>query len=722
MKNYSLIFLFFLIQISIILFIVTPSVNASSNFQKFSQNPIISGRGNGYWEGISIVAPSVIKSSNQYQMWFTGNNGSGWRIGYATSNNGINNWSINASPLITVGTPDGWEKEVIDPMVIYDDSSNQYKMWYTSSNTDHWSVGSDRFRLRYATSNDGITWNINPGWVLYGTAGAWDEGGINRGISVVKVNDMYNLWYSATNTDDLGINPYWRIGYATSSDGIHWDKQNNHLPVIEPTEPWEGNNVNSPNVIYENGTYKMWYNSGVADSPNQIVYAYSADGIHWIKPFDKNPSLSPSLGFDSVWVGTPSVLNDNGRYKMWYSGYDNQNVEIGYATELNNSLLPVPLLKQTNPAWAGQVYDGADNWDVSHKTIGDWGCAMTSAAMILQYHGIKKLPDGTLLDPGTLNTWLKSQSDGYIDGVTSGYMNPLAITRLAKNAVQINNITAFDALEYQHISGANITQLTDDLNNSQPDMLEEPGHFIVAKGIDGNTFDINDPYYDRNDLTNGYNNTFLSLNRYIPSHTDLSYIMITVNPNVTITVKDGQGHIVGGQFIQQPYADPLNHNATKNNPLKFVLIPKPANGNYQLTISSTTTQTYQLHTYLYDLQGNVHSDTNHGTISTLPDQLNISFNNQHINNAVVNRIVTFQSFIDDVTENVHLQQINKTIGNALISLIKSRKESEDKNQKLAAKIKLDALEITIKLLRGKGISENAFQILLYDETYLKNHI
>jgi len=40
-------------------------------------------------------------------------------------------------------------------------------------------------------------------------------------------------------------------------------------------------------------------------------------------------------------------------------------------------------------------------------------------------------------------------------------------------------------------------------------------------------------------LVMDYNNTFVSLNRFTPSHTDLSYIMLTVDP-VTITVKDAQ--------------------------------------------------------------------------------------------------------------------------------------------------------------------------------------
>lgn len=627
------------------------------------------------------------------------------------------------SPIVTAFSTDSWETDVTNPFVLQT-TSNHYDMWYTSINSEHWVSGIDRFRLRHAYSVNGLTWHSDENWQLTGTIGKWDEGGLDRGKTIILKNGIYYLFYAATNDNNLGTNPFWRIGLATSVDGIHWIKQNNGNPVITPTETWELNNVSYPTVLYEDGLFKMWYGAGTADEPMQIDYAYSVDGINWTKPANENPAMIVSAsGFDSKFINPNSIIHDGNLYKLWYSGYDGNQWNIGYATMLASTVKQVPLLKQTDPAWGAQTYDGAENWDPQHKTIGDWGCAMTSAAMVLKSHGINKLPDGTELDPGTLNTWLKNQSDGYIDGISSGYMNPLAITRLAKQAISVNNITSFDALEYQHISGADKTKLTDDLNNGQPDILEVPGHFIVATSADGNTFDINDPYYERNDLNEGYNNTFLSLNRYIPSHTDLSYILMTVNPNISVTIKDANGQTVGDQFIQQPYTDPLNNNHTGGTPIKMIFVQKPATGNYQITLSGTNDQNYQLHTYFYDKNGNVNTNASQGTVGTnKSDSLTVTFNNQDSTKSVGTRVVTFQNFIDDINENIQLHQINKNIGNALIPLISSAQESANKNQKLAAKLKLDAIELAMKALRNKGISESAFQILLYDDHYLKTHL
>jgi hypothetical protein len=324
----------------------SPTPTPTNGWQKYSENPIYTG--GSTWGTNVAVTPIVLKVNNIYQMWYIGNNGQGWRIGYASSPDGISNWTTLPNDVVPVGTPDGWEKEVIDPSIIYD--NGVYKMWYVSSNTDHWTSGSDRFRIRYATSNDGINWTLTPGWVMYGTSGSWDEGGINRGMTVLKIGGTYHMWYAGTNTNDLAVNPYWRIGYATSPDGINWTKQNNGNPVIEPTQPWEGNNVSGPNVIYENGIYKMWYEKRNGDAPtNELIYATSIDGINWNKPADMNPALTSShSGFDSQSVLTPYVMHDGSIYKLWYGGNDGQNTSIGYAYLSSSTNQPPSISPLTN--------------------------------------------------------------------------------------------------------------------------------------------------------------------------------------------------------------------------------------------------------------------------------------------------------------------------------------------------------------------------------------
>ena len=331
-KNKQLLYIF--VYLTSVIFILqnTLIVSASSNFYKYPLNPIFSEQTNN-WDSQQVRTPLLIKNQGIYQMWYDGNSGSGWKIGYAFSINGTNNWTRNNLPVVIPFSNDNFEKEISDGLVRYNNILNQYQMWFTSIDTSHWTNGLDRFRTRYALSIDGQNWVKNAGWVLYGTINTWDSGGTFKGRSIIYNTGKYHMWYSGTNNESLETNPFWRIGYATSNDGVNWVKQNNGNPVITPTTPWELKNVFFPSVIFKNNVYHMWYATTSWDEPTQIVYAYSFDGINWIKPKELNPVLTRGTTWDSVYLGTPNVIHDGDVLKMWYSGYGTDNRwRIGYAT------------------------------------------------------------------------------------------------------------------------------------------------------------------------------------------------------------------------------------------------------------------------------------------------------------------------------------------------------------------------------------------------------
>ena len=95
---------------------------------------------------------------------------------------------------------------------------------------------------------------------------------------------------------------------------------------------YEGRWVFKPSVIYDDGVYKMWY-SGAEVNPNpyRIMYATSTDGINWIK-HGLVIDIGSSGSFDDVGASRPTVIKDGSTYKMWYSGHDGSKYTIGYAT------------------------------------------------------------------------------------------------------------------------------------------------------------------------------------------------------------------------------------------------------------------------------------------------------------------------------------------------------------------------------------------------------
>ena len=84
-----------------------------------------------------------------------------------------------------------------------------------------------------------------------GSSGAWDD--TEAGLAHVLFDgEKYQMWYSGSPQADV-----YRIGYATSSDGIHWEKYENN-PVFTPDgSGFDSQDVWIPNVLFNGSQYEM---------------------------------------------------------------------------------------------------------------------------------------------------------------------------------------------------------------------------------------------------------------------------------------------------------------------------------------------------------------------------------------------------------------------------------------------------------------------------------
>ncbi|KKP70169.1 hypothetical protein A2X44_00475 [candidate division CPR3 bacterium GWF2_35_18] len=292
-------------------------------------------------------APSVIKDGTTYKMWYSGSNNTNWRIGYATSTDGIN-WTKYDGNNCGSTTGDGCIFDLSangnwDDLHLYGISvikeGETYKMWYSGHD-------GSTMRIGYATSTDGITWTRNSGNNCLGTLGDgclftkavngnWDDAHTYYPY-VIKDETIYKMWYTGHDGSNV------RIGYATSNDGLTWTRNSGNNCsgtigdgcVIPLGSSGETDDVHafSGYVIKDNETYKMWY-TGYDGLRYQIHYTTSPDGAIWTKS-DNNPVLSQSNTYSidkgSVYFG--SLIKENGIYKMWYTGHDGTNGRLAYAT------------------------------------------------------------------------------------------------------------------------------------------------------------------------------------------------------------------------------------------------------------------------------------------------------------------------------------------------------------------------------------------------------
>lgn len=301
---------------------------------------------------IAISDCWVEKEGGIYKMWYTCG-GINYpadtllrsRLCYATSTDGIV-WNKHAgNPILDVSYTGGWDSLGVETACIIIDSiaplSERYKMWYAGQYFNDY-----RYDIGYAVSADGIIWTKHPNPVLeVGVSSQWDNGFL-EGPTVIKDGSLFKMWYCGydASVDGHPTDGHANIGYATSVDGITWVKYSLNPVLITGINSWDSIYVQDPHVIKQNGVYHMWFGGG--STPNlydqQVGYASSLDGINWVKSLS-NPVLERGgVGdWDATIASFPSVMNDNGVYKMWYTGKDVDPLpfnsldyfwEIGYAT------------------------------------------------------------------------------------------------------------------------------------------------------------------------------------------------------------------------------------------------------------------------------------------------------------------------------------------------------------------------------------------------------
>ncbi|MBE9012464.1 family 43 glycosylhydrolase [Pseudanabaenaceae cyanobacterium LEGE 13415] len=119
------------------------------------------------------------------------------------------------------GAPMNW-----DPWILKDD--DRYLMFYLQGiegQTPWWSFS----HLCGAMSKDLYHWE-DLGILLAPSEQPWESGRISAGHTV-KENGTYYLFYSAGGKEGRELKSE-GIGLATSTDGIHWERQYTHFPLI----------------------------------------------------------------------------------------------------------------------------------------------------------------------------------------------------------------------------------------------------------------------------------------------------------------------------------------------------------------------------------------------------------------------------------------------------------------------------------------------------------
>jgi len=296
-----------------------------------------------------------------------------WRIGLATSTDGLNFTRVHGDQakhsILDNGAPGQFDDFLTyRPNVLKDGAT--YRMWYNGStapfNCPTGTLALNR-RIGYAESTDGLHFTKSydgpglGGSVLpLGQAGTIDSTQVGY-VWVIKDTNDYKMYYSAND-----IQNFWRIALATSTDARTWTKvrgKNGNGSIIDiggtgtactATADCASQSATpicntaiatcvaadhfcayQPSVVKESDSlYRMWYRgcqgAGNPNGPSlgSIQYAESNDGITWVKaaqtgrPNDAVLIAGAVGSFDSGGLTTPSVFLDGNTWNMFYAGFD----------------------------------------------------------------------------------------------------------------------------------------------------------------------------------------------------------------------------------------------------------------------------------------------------------------------------------------------------------------------------------------------------------------
>lgn len=139
---------------------------------------------------------------------------------------------------------------------------DRYHMWYIFG--DKWDLAEDceeperSYRIAYAHSQDGLVWERDGRYIIEAKTSTECQ----AHPTVFFMGDKYHMFFCYRDAFDFRNNcdKSYKLGYAYSSDGINWIRQDNAGGVEVTPDSWDSEMMCYPNVFESDGGFYLLYN------------------------------------------------------------------------------------------------------------------------------------------------------------------------------------------------------------------------------------------------------------------------------------------------------------------------------------------------------------------------------------------------------------------------------------------------------------------------------
>ncbi len=251
------------------------------HFDKYPGNPILTGDQKGY-DAFGVGQAGILKEDSLWVLYFNAREiagyGSGTSFGRATAKRLRGPWTKSEGPVLTTGKRGEWDSDFIStPVLLRGDGG--YRMYYTGGED---LVSFTNIYIGMATSSDGITWkkHNNPltlqrpfadsdPVMFTAKPGEWDQDVIMAG-PLLPIGTGFEMYYYGSVRHNI-LKGTWEagsIGYATSEDGIHWEKYKKNPVYSVEDDPYyykmskKEAIIHDPRIMVRDSLCIMYYDYG----------------------------------------------------------------------------------------------------------------------------------------------------------------------------------------------------------------------------------------------------------------------------------------------------------------------------------------------------------------------------------------------------------------------------------------------------------------------------